>query len=68
MFKYESAEDEIFATMQKSLQNSEKNIKINKLAKVVSHLNDAIAIFKNAGLKTEANKVQEILDLIISGE
>lgn len=68
MFKYESAENEIFATMQQSLQNSEKNIKINKLAKVINHLNDAITIFKGAGLEIEASKIQKILDLIISGE
>jgi len=68
MFKYENSENEIFANMQKSLEDSEKNNKLNKLAKVVNYLNNAIEIFSNAGMKKEASNVQNILDLIIAGE
>jgi hypothetical protein len=68
MFKYENSEQEILESMQKVLLNSDKNDKINKLSKVIDNLNSAILIFKNAGLVSEAKKINNILDSIIAGE
>jgi acid phosphatase family membrane protein YuiD len=63
MFKQGSFEDEIFRSMETSLVKSQTENKhgFNKLAKAADLLNEAAAIFDNAGMYQESGEIAEIL-------
>lgn len=65
MFKIGSFENEILQGMEKSLranQSEESNQGFNKLAKAADLLNNAAAIFDQAGMYTEASEVTDVLE------
>lgn len=63
MFKTSSFEDEIYLSMEKSLTNNqvETNFGFNKLAKAADFLNEAAAIFEQAGMYKEAAEIVIVL-------
>ena len=67
MFKQSNSEDEIFRSMDKSLvkNQTENTYGLNKLAKAVDYLNEAAAIFEDAGMSSEAAQITEILHALI---
>lgn len=65
MFKIGSFENEILQGMEKSLranQSEESSKGFNKLAKAADLLNNAAAIFDQAGMHTEASEVTDVLE------